>query len=293
MHPRRFVRAALAGGSALVLALWIAICAAAPEFIWQGLRIGASHLSRADLLSALLLGLILAFFVEPLMRRIGDFLRPAPDRDIPRPRSVLFTASLSLAFALASVCVHDALIAFISNRGAETSAARSGLAAGIALTSAWAIVPGAVALAWLGSRSRRLKLPLGILGAASAGIAGWLFSWPAQEIITTTIPCLLILRLGYRRVAQKPTGRGFAGCARSVALVAAGWLTIALLLDALLGVTRLYQLTLYTAADFWVDARFYLGWTLGLLLAPMPDDTLGGTTAQRVRHNFDSRFNKS
>ena len=66
-----------------------------------------------------------------------------------------------------------------------------------------------------------------------------------------------------------------------------------MVVDALLGATRLDQLKLYAAADFWVDARFYLGWTLGLLLAPMPDDTPGSTTAPRVRHNFDSRFNKS
>jgi hypothetical protein len=54
--------------SALALALWIAICAAAPESIWQGRWIVAAHLSRADLLSVLI-GLVLAFFVEPLMER--------------------------------------------------------------------------------------------------------------------------------------------------------------------------------------------------------------------------------
>jgi hypothetical protein len=73
MHAYRI----LAGSVALIVAFWVAICAAAPEVIWQGLRIAAGHLTRADLLSALLLGLILAFFVEPLLRRIGDFFGPS------------------------------------------------------------------------------------------------------------------------------------------------------------------------------------------------------------------------
>jgi hypothetical protein len=35
----------------------------------------------------------------------------------------------------------------------------------------------------------------------------------------------------------------------------------------LLGLARF---DLYDPPSFWVDARFYLGWTLGLLLAPTP-----------------------
>ena len=30
---------------------------------------------------------------------------------------------------------------------------------------------------------------------------------------------------------------------------------------------------LYDAQHFWMDVRFYLGWTLGLVLAPSPADT--------------------
>ena len=100
---------------------------------------------------------------------------------------------------------------------------------------------------------------MGIIGGASAGIAGWLFSWSGQEVITTIIPCLLILGLGYHRMTTEPKQHAFARCARSVALVAAGWLAIALQLDTLLGFYSLDQFRLYTAADFWVDARFYIG----------------------------------
>ncbi len=40
------------------------MCAAAPEFIWQGVRLAFSHPDVSDLLSALLIGVTLAFFVE-------------------------------------------------------------------------------------------------------------------------------------------------------------------------------------------------------------------------------------
>jgi len=261
---------ALTAASALVGALWIAICAAAPEFIWQGLRIGLGHFTRTDLLSALLVGLILAFFVEPLMRRLDDLLHQARYREGPQRGNLLFTASLAVVFALASVSVHHAMTAFVSDRGAEHMDGRSGFAAAIALTTAWAIVPCGVTLAWLSVRSRWLRVPMGIIGAGSAAIAGWLFSWSAQEVFATAVPCLLILGIGYRRLAEEPRSRGFARCAPAVVLVAAGWLTIALALDAALGLYHLNQFKLYTTADYWVDVRFYLGWALGLVLAPSP-----------------------
>jgi len=265
----------------LISALWIAICAAAPEFIWQGLLAAVGHFTWLDLLSGLLLGLMLAFFVEPLMRQTGDLLGPPSHRAAREPRNPLFTACLSLAFALVSVCVHDAMTAFVSARGAEHAGASSGLAAAITLTTAWSLVPFTITLAWLSVRSRWLGVPMGIIGGASAGIAGWLFSWSGQEVISTTIPCLLILGLGYRRMTTEPKQHAFARCARSVALIAASWLTIALLLDTLLGIYSLDQFRLYTAADFWVDARFYVGWTLGLVLAPSPSNGVSNKTMAR------------
>jgi hypothetical protein len=45
-----------------------------------------------------------------------------------------------------------------------------------------------------------------------------------------------------------------------------------LLIDTLLGFYELPQFKLYSAADFWMDLRFYLGWMLGLILVPLPYD---------------------
>jgi hypothetical protein len=56
-----------------------------------------------------------------------------------------------------------------------------------------------------------------------------------------------------------------ATCALSIV-----WLPTALLVDLLLGWFRLDQFKLYSSFNFWMDARFYLGWSLGLLLAPSP-----------------------
>lgn len=262
MHAYRI----FAGSVALITAFWVAICAAAPEIIWQGFRIAAGHLTRADLLSALLLGLILAFFVEPLLRRTGDFFGPSRLTAAEEGRTPLFTAGLGLAFALVSVCVHDAMSAFVSGRGGENIIGQSGPTAAIALTTAWSIVPFSISLAWLSVRSRWLWVPIGLIAGASPGIAGWLFSWSGHEVIMTIIPCLLILGLGYRRIMNPPDRLALRRCAGVVALVAAGWLIGAWLVNLFL----VDQAKVYTIPEFWVDARFYLGWAFGLFLAPSP-----------------------
>jgi len=66
-------------------------------------------------------------------------------------------------------------------------------------------------------------------------------------------------------------------------VVAAGWPTIALVLDVLLGVYHPDEFKFYTAADFWVDARFCLGWALGLLVAPSLYDAAADTDAAEAR----------
>jgi hypothetical protein len=110
----------MAVASIFITSLWVAICAVAPEFIWRGLRAAYEHPDWSDLLSALLIGLILAFFVEPATERVRDLLHLARTKNDfveGRPRNVFFTACLSLVFALTSVGLHDAMSAFISGHG--------------------------------------------------------------------------------------------------------------------------------------------------------------------------------
>lgn len=258
--------AALSGGaSAVTVSVWIAICAAAPEIIWQGFRLTYAQLSWTEVGAALLTGMILAFFVEPLMQMIREVLEHARHRPVHhRSSHVLFAASLALAFAMASVFLHGAMIAFIS-RG-EGAHEGSALVAGLGLTAAWAIGPFTITLAWLGQRRRALAVPLGVLAVLSPLFAGWLFSWDAISVVSTAIPALAILGLGYWQ-GGSPRLRHHAGM---VLWVGIAWLLVALVVDAGLGLLGLARFDLYDPPSFWVDARFYLGWALGLLLAPTP-----------------------
>jgi hypothetical protein len=259
------------GAAALIVSTQVAICAAAPEFIWSGLLVVLAHPSWGDLVSALLIGVNLAFFVEPAMERLHDWLSPTEHAATAahRPRNLLFTAGLSLAFAVVSVCLHDAMVAFVSGRGGED--AHTAIAAGIMLIAGWAFVPFAVTLAWQSSGCRLLAVPSGVIAAASPGLAGWLFSWPLHEVMTTAVPCWLILGFGYRQLAKAPDGYGFTRCWRIVALVGALWLAGVVLVDAMLGLFQTAPWKLYEARLLFIDLRFYLGWTIGLALAPLAD----------------------
>jgi len=272
---RRLGAASLCVLSALICALWVAVCAAAPEFIWQGLKATLHHLSREDIIAALLVGLMLACFVEPATERVRDVLLGASGAPAhtARPRSLLFTAGLSLTFALASVSLHHAMTAFLSTHGSASGGEGGALVAGIRLAVAWAFVPFAVTLAWLGAGHRRLAVPLGILGIASPGIAGWLFGWSALSIVATALPCLCIQALGYRGAPAPPARTMFPRRAGVVAVVAPVWLAAALLFDAAASQGWFAGITLYDAHLFWMDVRFYLGWMLGLVFAPSPADT--------------------
>jgi hypothetical protein len=258
----------LAGIAALIAAVWISICAAAPEFIWQGFRLALGHVSRTDLLAALLIGLVLAFFVEPVMEHARLLLaRPQHPQHVDhRQHDALFAAGLALAFALTSICLHEAMTAFVSARGSRDT----GLAAGVELTISWAIVPFATTIAWLAVRPFWLAVPTGIFAAASSCLTTWLYSWPVQSAISTTIPSVIILGLGYRHILRSPRQRVLARCARSVALVGTIWLIVAVLFDTTMGLLHLDRLELYDAPSFWMDVRYYIGWAIGLALAPSP-----------------------
>lgn len=277
----RIGRGTLAAIAVVISAFWVSICAAAPEFIWQGLRLALGHLNRTELLAALLVGLVLAFFVEPVMERIRHLLSRPPQRQHVefRAHGALFTAGLSLVFALTSICLHEAMTAFASGRGSELSGAEAGLAAGIELTTSWAIVPFAITIAWLTVRPRWLAVPTGAVAAAAPCLTGWLFDWPLESVIATTIPCLIILGLGYRHTLRTPSHRVLMRCARSVALVGTGWLVVAAVFDATTPLLNLGHVALYDAPSFWMDLRFYIGWTVGLALAPSPYRQTGAAAA--------------
>jgi hypothetical protein len=104
-------------------------------------------------------------------------------------------------------------------------------------------------------------------------------------VITTSIPCLLILGLGYRCITKEPTHLALVRCAPVIALVAGGWLISAVLFDTLIDVNLFGQPKLYTQAELWADVRFYLGWAMGLILAPPPSNAISYETVERSRNS--------
>ena len=61
----------------LAFAVWVSVCAAAPEFIWQGLLALLGHFSRENVYSIVLIGLILTVFVEPILAPRRGFTSPS------------------------------------------------------------------------------------------------------------------------------------------------------------------------------------------------------------------------
>jgi hypothetical protein len=152
------------------------------------------------------------------------------------------------------------------------------------LTAAWALVPFFVTLAWIGARRWCLKVPLGIVAAASPLLVGWLFSWAWQIMVITAVPCVAILLLGYRLALSGPRQFGFAHHARTVVFVAAIWLAATALAEVALHSLAIDPFQFGGFLEFWIDARFYLGWALGLLLTPFPFHTdAEGSAATRQR----------
>ncbi|MBN8994890.1 MAG: hypothetical protein J0H94_06675 [Rhizobiales bacterium] len=250
-----------AAAAATVAALWMSTCAAAPELIWQGLKLFLDHLSWTAVGVAILMALVFVCFVEPVLRRLRSLLLHAPDEEPGhRPASILLWSALGLVFGFVSVCLHEAVAEFIAGHG-------SGAQEVIQLAVSFAAIPFMVTVAWQAAGNRILAIPLAILATISPLAAGWLFGWDAQAIFTTTVPGLAILFLGYRQSRLHPDSR-LGSYALIVVLVAAMWLAVALLSDGILFAVTGKPAWLYDWADFFIDLRFYIGWALGLILAP-------------------------
>lgn len=265
--------AALAGAATVVSALSIAICAAAMELLWRGLLLVSHHISRVDVLSSLLVGLVLAFLVDPLMDRIRHALswhRRHEAASASDQRNPLFAMCIGIAFAFVSVCLHSALTSFVAGPESHAGADSEVLEAAVKLTTAWAFVPFFVTLAWVGARNRRAKVPLGFFATISPLFAGWLFSWAWQTVVITALPCILILFLGYRQAVKERRHRGFSRYTRSVIYVATTWLAATAVLQGVLYLLASDLFGFDRHLEFWIDARFYGGWTLGLVMTPFP-----------------------
>jgi hypothetical protein len=133
-------------------------------------------------------------------------------------------------------------------------------------------------LAWLTVGQGALRWLTAALAAASPGIAALVFSWHLADWITAELPALCILALGYRYWSGGPVSRFFRRAVMALVWICPIWLVCALLVSWLGHRLGLTWAQLYTPTEAWIDARFYLGWAIGLLLAPVP-------LAERVARN--------
>jgi hypothetical protein len=247
-------------------ALWVAVCAASPEFLWQGFFSFFGHFSPRDGAAALLIGAILAFFVEPVLERLRALnLKPEPDHAEKTPA---FAACEALSFAVVAVCVHEAITVYVAASHSNEQASRN-LANAVALALQWAAIPFAITVAWIAARARpwiawSVALAVVVVGYLTALV----FDWSLQTLFTSAVPCLLILAGGCLSARRQWDAHTFQRCARVTAVIALAWLVLAGAVQVVLNLAHVKAFALYGWSDFWTDFRFYVGWVIGLVVAP-------------------------
>jgi hypothetical protein len=259
----------------LFFALWVAICSASPEFLWQGLVSLFSHFTWINGAVALLIGAILAFFVEPVLERLRGLNKHVTHVD----KSPAFAACTALSFAFVAVCVHEAITVYI-DASHENARADQNLFHAVSQAIEWAVIPFAITVAWLGARAKLwLSAPVTVVAALVIYLTGVWYDWTVRDILTTAIPCTLILAAGYVCVRQRWDHLTFRRCARLTTLIAIGWLVVSGALQLGLTLGRVESFQAYDYSEFWIDLRFYIGWVIGLVVAPglvaQPHDPLG------------------
>lgn len=251
-----------------VYTLWVSVCAFAPELIWQGFVLMRGHFGAAELYSVLFIGTLFAFFVEPLVER----LKAGRWRLAHEPSGgLLLRVVVSLAFGVVVVCIHEAMIAYLGDGHAGDETKRESLARAIDSASEWASIPAAVTAAWfVAGTARRLALPAAGLACAWIILIGHLYGWGWPIVVTSAVPGFLIALLGTGIVLRHWDAGTVPALAQLTGWVAGGWLLLAWALQAGSEMIDSPGLQLYTPESFYDDVRFYLGWCLGLLVAPNP-----------------------
>ena len=255
-----------------VFVLWASACAFAPEIIWQGFLLLRSHFGVAEFYTAVFIGGLFAFFVEPLAERLKARKWRLPHgQEHGHGGSIVLGALLSLSIGAALVCVHEAMGAFFGGAHAEEGAKWTGLVSAIIQALEWASVPAAVTAAWLvASASRRFAYPATGVACAWTLAAGFVWGWTWPDVVTTTTAGWLIALLGTRKVLRGWDAGSIPALARIVFVTSLTCVASILLAQAAAGWASGDVFEFYTVSQAYEDMRFYLGWFLGLSIAPDP-----------------------
>ena len=262
----------------LGFAIWVSVCAAAPEFIWQGMLELLHHFSRQTAYSIVLIGLILTVFVEPILAWARDGQWQPQHRST---QSLLFTAPIAFVFGLAAVGLHECMTAYLGAPGDDPAPRREAMARGANLILEWACIPLAVTMAWF---SARLRGGIPYLAGACAAVwvigAGLFYNWPLPGIAITSIPCIALIPMGQAYVARHWDEHTFRNLAIGLAAFSVFWLAMTSLVQAAMAKIGIAEIYFYAPGDLSENFRFYLGWAVGLTLAPNPVSTKANETSR-------------
>jgi hypothetical protein len=254
--------------SGLAFAVWVAICAAAPELIWQGLLRVAQHFTLLSLYAIILIGLVLAFFVEPILERVRNRRWDVGHQS---DQSLILTAAFAFAFGVAAVALHEGLSAYLGAGEHAPDARRESLNQAVELILQWSLIPFAVTLSWFAARlGRPAAWSAGALALAWCVAVGWFYEWSTRDIVVVAIPALMVIVLGANKIATEWSDDTFRDLAFGVAVIFAGFIAAAVVSQGVVWAFGVRSWHIYTLAELFEDIRFYGGWSLGVAIAPSP-----------------------
>ncbi len=249
-------------------ATWVAVCSAAPELIWQGFLTVIHHFSWTTVWSAVLIGSLVAFFVEPLTERMRHFSLHLSHRH----RTTTHATVSAFGFAVLAVLVHEAITSYVSV--AKTSEPGSdSLFDAISVVFQWACIPFTTTVAWYCAAGRRwIGLPALLLALLAIPLVGVVFDWDVPDIVSTAIPCTSILLAGFFHMREYRDPQVLSRCIMLTAAIALVWLIVAGGLQLALLLFAARPIHIYSWAEYTIDLRFYVGWIIGLAVAPRPGE---------------------
>lgn len=254
----------------LLVSLWAGICASVPEVIWQGGKLLVAHGEPVQfLITSVLVGLMLAFFVEPLIERLKARSWIVHHGGTSR---TFVTILVSVLFGMVTVCIHQCIETLLHSHSVTDSHAHetSGLQAAIRIAVQWSFIPTIVTATWfIGLRNRRLGNWLSPIACLVAlVVTAGPFGWHIYNALASSVVALITSTV----VLNPPGGREMIARIRSDPLVLSltAGLCFAVCTIVLATVNNYVVKIDYDGLDYIEDARFYIGWTLGLSFLPAP-----------------------
>ena len=252
--------------SIVFFSVWVSVCSVAPEFLWQGWLTVTHHFSWVTVGTVLLVGAIVAFFVEPLFER----LRAMRWHVAHKQRNPAHATFAAFGFAVLAVLVHEAITSFVSTSYVSN---REEFSLFVALSDVlqWSSIPFTVTIAWLCMRqSRWIRWSTLLLASGIVFLLGFIYEWSVQEMFIAEIPSAFILFAGLQVMRRHPAQLALYRCVRLIAIIACIWLVTAGLVQLALSLFAPETWRFYSWTEYTTDFRFYVGWVIGLAVAPRP-----------------------